>query len=60
MKKIATLGPQDTQAIITLKAHKKELTYQQYHTLRGQIFSGNTEGAMKGLQRLLNRRRKQT
>lgn len=52
------LGPEDTKAIITLKAHKKELTYQQYTTLRGQIFSGNTEGAMKGLQRLLNRRRK--
>lgn len=58
MRRIATLGPEDTKAIITLKAHKKELTYQQYHTLRGQIFSGNTEGAMKGLQRLLNRRRK--
>ena len=59
MKGIVTLNPQDTRAIITLKAHKHDLTYQQYHTLRGQVFSGNTEGAMKGLRKILSRRRKE-
>lgn len=59
MKGIVTLRPEDTKAIITLKAHMGKLTFQQYSTLKGQILSGNAEGAMKGLQKILSRRRKE-
>ena len=40
-------------AYIRLKACRSRLTTQQYKTLRGQIFAGDAEGAMKGLQKLL-------
>ena len=60
MRRPVTFTPEDTRAIMTLKAHKKELTYQEFNTLRGQILSGNTEGAMKGLRSVLNKRRKKT
>ena len=49
-----------TEAIIHLNNHKKHLTMQQYRTLKGQIMSGNEEGAMKGLQKLLDRKEKQS
>ena len=58
MNGITTLRPEDTRAIITLKSHRKELTWQQYTTLRGQIFTGNTVGAMKGLRKILRKRGK--
>lgn len=38
-----------------LKKHKKYLTLQQYKTLKGQILSGDKEGARKGLNKLLKR-----
>ena len=41
-----------TEAMILLKHHKQILTKQQYLTIKGQIRSGNIEGAMKGLQKL--------
>ncbi len=58
MKYTATLREIDTDAIIRLKFHKKDLTYQQYHTLRGQVLAGDTEGAMKGLKKLLRRNKR--
>ena len=45
-------------ALITLKAHRTNLTVQQYQTLRGQVLAGDDEGAMKGLNRILGRKRK--
>ena len=45
-----------TEAIIHLNNHKKKLTRQQYKTLKGQIQSGNIEGAMKGLKRIMRRK----
>ncbi len=50
----------DTRALGHLRNAKQQLTRQQFQTLRGQILAGDPEGAMKGLQRLLNQRRVQT
>jgi len=34
-------------------AHKRrQLTRSQFRTLRGQVFAGDTEGALKGLRKL--------
>lgn len=44
-------------ALGQLNAYRRRLTPQQYKTLRGQILAGNTDGAMRGLQKLLERRR---
>ena len=41
------------KALTFLQACSHRLTPQQYKTLRGQILAGDTEGAMKGLLRLL-------
>ena len=46
----------DPTALIPLKAHRHNLTAQQYRTLRGQVLAGDPEGAMKGLQKILLRR----
>lgn len=43
----------DVKALIQLKACRGKLTYQQYKTLRGQVLAGDSDGAMKGLRRLL-------
>lgn len=43
-------------ALGQLNAYRRRLTPQQYKTLRGQILAGNTDGAMRGLQKLLERR----
>lgn len=40
----------------TLKANQKNLTRQQYRTIKGQAFAGDIKGAEKGLNKLLERR----
>ena len=42
-------------ALIAIRKSKRELTRQQIKTLQGQVFSGNIEGAMKGLRTLKQR-----
>ena len=42
-------------ALIQLKAHRHQLTFQQYKTLRGQVLAGDAEGAMKGLRKILTK-----
>ena len=37
-----------------LRKYGKHLTRQQYRTIKGQILSGDTEGASKGLNKLLS------
>lgn len=44
------------QCIELLKAQKSKLTHQQYSTIKGQILAGDTEGARKGLDKLMRRR----
>jgi hypothetical protein len=43
----------DVKALIQIKGAKPYLTRQQFKTLRGQVFAGDSEGAMKGLRKLL-------
>ena len=43
------------KALRDLKHECKNLTPQQYRTLKGQILAGDIEGAEKGLRRLLRR-----
>ena len=45
----------DNKALGRLLAAKKMLSRQQYKTIKGQILAGNAEGAMRGLDRILNR-----
>lgn len=52
---MAALKQIDANALIRLKAARRYLTSQQYKTLRGQVLAGDPDGAMKGLERLLNR-----
>lgn len=47
----------DQRAVIRLRSCKPRLTRQQYRTLRGQVFAGDSTGAMKGLDRLLARQK---
>lgn len=44
-------------AMLELNAHRRELTRQQFKTLKGQILSGDGAGAMKGLCKLIDKRR---
>jgi len=43
------------KALAHLKEHREQLTKQQFKTLRGLIFCGNVDGAMKGLRKILER-----
>ncbi len=54
-----TIQQIDYRALIQAKACYQErlLTKQQYKTLRGQIFSGDGDAAMKGLRKILERGR---
>lgn len=45
----------DAMALTRLKACRDNLTWQQYKTLRGQVFAGDPDGAMLGLHNLLAR-----
>lgn len=51
------LNPEQINAIIQLKGcyQRKKLTAQQYKTLRGQVFAGNPDAAMRGLRKILTR-----
>lgn len=44
-------------ALIRIKNARHLLTLQQYRTLRGQVLAGDALAAMRGLQKLLERRR---
>lgn len=43
----------DVKALVQLKGARGHLTAQQYRTLRGQVLAGDSDGAMKGLRKLL-------
>lgn len=51
-------NPINVQALKELKRARPYLTPQQYRTIKGQILAGSHVAAMKGLQNLLQRRRK--
>ena len=58
MKELKELSADQVRAIIVLKGHYKahRLTFQQHRTLRGQIFAGQTDAALRGLKKILTRR----
>ena len=43
-------------ALRAIKANAGSLTRQQIKTLRGQALSGDADGALKGLERILRRK----
>lgn len=45
----------DFKALMQVKACMNRLTPQQYKTIKGQVLSGDPDGAMKGLRRILRR-----
>lgn len=47
------------EALGEVKGCKAILTPQQYATLRGQVLAGDVDGAMQGLRKILERRRKE-
>ena len=49
------MQPIDTKALIQLKATRDRLSPQQYKTLRGQVLAGDSDGAMRGLRKILRR-----
>lgn len=42
-------------AFIQLKTARGKISKQQYKTLKGQILAGDSDGAMRGLQKILGR-----
>lgn len=51
-------NPADNKALGKLLANKTKLTRQQYKTLKGQILTGDAEGAMRGLERITEQKPK--
>lgn len=50
---MGTKNTVDTQALRYLNCVRPILTRQQFLTLRGQIIHGDTNGALRGLERLI-------
>lgn len=46
------------EAMAEVRGCKAILTPQQYATLRGQVLAGDADGAMQGLRKILERRRR--
>ena len=42
--------------LLAIKSARQYLTNQQYRTLRGQALSGDLDGALRGLSRIMIRR----
>lgn len=42
-------------ALNVIRKYREQLTTQQIRTLKGQVLSGDTEGAMRGLNKLVKR-----
>ena len=45
----------DLNAYYFLKSKKRYLTKEQFYTIKGQIFAGDSEGAVKGIKRIMAR-----
>lgn len=45
-------------ALSYLKKKKSELTVQQYRTIKGQILAGDEDGAIRGINRVVERNRR--
>lgn len=59
MKGDAILYTDKTQEAMTyLKRKKRWLTVQQYRTIKGQILAGDEAGAIRGIDRVIERNKK--
>lgn len=47
----------DVNAVCRLKAYRRVLTNQQYQTIKGLILAGDPDGAMRGLETILKRKK---
>lgn len=47
----------DLNAYYFLKSKKRYLTKEQFYTIKGQIFAGDSEDAVKGIKRILARKK---
>lgn len=45
-------------ALSYLRKKKPELTVQQYRTIKGQILAGDEDGAIRGVDRVVERNRR--
>lgn len=54
---MAQLTPKGVSALKALKDLRRRLTPQQYRTLKGQILAGDSDGALKGLRKILSKER---
>lgn len=55
MNEPCKLDKHGSEAYALLRAYRHRLTRQQLCTLKGQLFAGDTDGALKGLTTLLER-----
>jgi hypothetical protein len=54
---MAELTGKQIHVLAVLKNLRPHLTKQQYLTLRGQALAGDTDGAVRGLAKILARKR---
>lgn len=53
------MDTEKTQAAFRyLNQRKRELTVQQYRTIKGQILAGDEAGAIRGIDRVIQRNRR--
>ena len=53
------MDTEKTQAALAyLKKKKPELTVQQYRTIKGQILAGDEDGAIRGIDRVMEQNRR--
>lgn len=51
---MTAINPINAQALILINRARQWLTAQQYRTLRGQVLAGDSNGALRGLKKLIN------
>jgi len=49
---VDAVKPVNFGALVMLEQRRHLLTPQQYKTIKGQILAGETDGALRGLQKL--------
>ena len=57
---MTALNPINQHALITLNRARNRLTPQQFKTIRGQVLAGDTDGAMRGLLKLIKKPKERT
>ena len=59
-KELTRMDTEKMQAALSyLKKKKPELTVQQYRTIKGQILAGDEDGAIRGIDRVVERNRRE-